>query len=127
MRKCAIVHPEEYRHSGERADDKPWKERPWRRTCNTLGVVKTLLSLVKIEHTLFALPLALTGTVLAQRGVPDLRTFLLVMFAFGGARAAAMAFNRLVDRYFDSLNPRTAEREIPTGKVSVGQAWDVSA
>lgn len=123
MRKCAIVHPEEYRHSGERADDKPWKERPWRRTCNTLGVVKTLLSLVKIEHTLFALPLALTGTVLAQRGVPDLRTFLLVMFAFGGARAAAMAFNRLVDRYFDSLNPRTAEREIPTGKVSVGQAW----
>ncbi len=88
-----------------------------------LGVTRTLLSLVKIEHTLFALPLALTGTVLAQRGIPDLRTFLSVMFAFGGARAAAMAFNRLVDRYFDSMNPRTAEREIPTGKVSVGQAW----
>lgn len=89
---------------------------------NALDVVRRLLSLVKIEHTLFALPLAFTGTVLASRGLPDLRVLLLVAVAFTGARTAAMAFNRLVDRGLDATNPRTAQREIPLGLVSIAHA-----
>jgi 4-hydroxybenzoate polyprenyltransferase len=81
-----------------------------------------LLSLVKIEHTLFALPLALTGSVLAARGLPDLRVLALVAVAFTGARTAAMAFNRIADRRLDAMNPRTADREIPTGTISTYQA-----
>ncbi len=88
-----------------------------------VGTVRNLLSLVKIEHTLFALPLALTGSILAERGLPGLRVLLPVMLAFAGARAAAMGFNRLVDRHLDAANPRTSAREIPSGKVSLAQAW----
>lgn len=84
---------------------------------------KTFFSLIKIEHTLFALPLALTGAVLGARGMPDLWTLLLMAVAFTAARAAAMAFNRLVDSRLDAQNPRTAEREIPTGAVSVPSVW----
>jgi 4-hydroxybenzoate polyprenyltransferase len=79
----------------------------------------TFFSLIKIEHTLFALPLALTGAILAARGIPDLRTLILLAIAFTAARASAMAFNRLVDRRIDALNPRTADREIPSGAISV--------
>jgi 4-hydroxybenzoate polyprenyltransferase len=79
---------------------------------------RTVFSLIKIEHTLFALPLALTGAVLAARGMPDLFTLVLVALAFTAARAAAMAFNRLVDRHLDARNPRTAGREIPSGVLS---------
>ena len=84
---------------------------------------KTFFSLIKIEHTLFALPLALTGAVLGARGMPELLTLILMAAAFTAARAAAMAFNRLVDRHLDAQNPRTAEREIPTGSVSVPSVW----
>ena len=84
---------------------------------------KTFFSLIKIEHTLFALPLALTGAVLGVMGMPDLWTLLLMAVAFTAARAAAMAFNRLVDSRLDAQNPRTAEREIPTGAVSVPSVW----
>ena len=84
---------------------------------------KTFFSLIKIEHTLFALPLALTGAVLGARGMPDLWTLLLMAVAFTAARAAAMAFNRLVDGRLDGQNPRTAEREIPTGAVSIPSVW----
>lgn len=84
---------------------------------------RRLLSLVKIEHTLFALPLALTGSILAARGLPSLKVFGLVALAFAGARTAAMAFNRLADRHLDALNPRTAGREIPSGQINVSQAW----
>ncbi len=85
--------------------------------------VKTFFSLIKIEHTLFALPLALTGAVLGARGMPDLWTLVLMAVAFTAARAAAMAFNRLVDRRLDAQNPRTAEREIPAGIVSISSVW----
>ena len=81
-----------------------------------------LLSLIKIEHTLFALPLALSGCILAARGLPEVRTLGLVAVAFAAARTAAMAFNRLADSRIDALNPRTAEREIPSGHVSTFQA-----
>jgi 4-hydroxybenzoate polyprenyltransferase len=90
-------------------------------------MIKSLLSLVKIEHTLFALPLALTGAVLAARGLPDAKTLVLVAIAFSGARTAAMAFNRLADRHIDSVNPRTNDREIPKGQVTGAQAWGLVA
>lgn len=88
----------------------------------SLGDFRKLVSLIKIEHTLFALPLAMTGAVLAARGLPSIRVLVLVALAFTAARATAMAFNRLVDRRFDALNPRTAQREIPSGRVSSAQA-----
>jgi 4-hydroxybenzoate polyprenyltransferase len=90
---------------------------------NSTLMLRRLLSLVKIEHTLFALPLALTGSILAARGMPSLRVLVLVALAFAGARTAAMAFNRLADRHLDALNPRTSDREIPSGKINVFQAW----
>ncbi len=89
----------------------------------SLGPLRSLFAWVKIEHTLLALPLALTGSILAQGGLPGFQVLLLVMLAFAGARAAAMGFNRLVDRHLDAANPRTAGREIPTGKVGFAGAW----
>ncbi len=80
--------------------------------------LSTLMKLVKIEHTLFALPLAITGAVLAARGLPDWRVVALVCAAFTAARTTAMAFNRWADRHMDALNPRTASREIPSGRIS---------
>ncbi len=94
----------------------------FRKTVSAVDVnVRRLLSLIKIEHTLFALPLALSGSLLAARGLPTARTLALVAVAFAAARTAAMAFNRLADQRLDALNPRTADREIPSGQVSSGQ------
>jgi len=90
---------------------------------NFLETTGRLVALVKIEHTLFGLPLALTGAILAARELPEARVLALVIVAFASARAAAMGFNRLTDRYLDAANPRTAEREIPSGLVKPGQAW----
>jgi 4-hydroxybenzoate polyprenyltransferase len=90
---------------------------------NFFVTTRRLLALVKIEHTLFGLPLALTGSILAARGLPTVRVLVLVIVAFAGARAAAMGFNRLADRHLDAANPRTAEREIPSGLVKAAQAW----
>jgi 4-hydroxybenzoate polyprenyltransferase len=85
--------------------------------------LKTLLSLIKIEHTLFALPLAITGAVLGARGLPPIPVLLLMAVAFTAARASAMAFNRIADRHLDAQNPRTANREIPSGTLSVTRVW----
>ncbi len=85
-------------------------------------MIVDFLRLIKIEHTLFALPLALAGTVLAARGMPPLRVLGLATLAFASARASAMVFNRLADHEFDARNPRTAGREIPVGKISRAQA-----
>ncbi len=84
-----------------------------------LGNLKTTLEMIKIEHTLFALPFALLGAVLAARGLPSGRVLFWILIAMVGARSAAMAFNRLVDRRFDAANPRTATRAIPAGLLSV--------
>ena len=85
--------------------------------------MKTLFSLIKIEHTLFALPLAFTGAVLGARGLPPIPVLLLMAVAFTAARASAMAFNRIADRHLDAQNPRTANREIPSGALSVTRVW----
>jgi 4-hydroxybenzoate polyprenyltransferase len=84
--------------------------------------VKRFFSLVTFSHTIFALPFALLAAVLAAGGVPELRTLFWILLAMAGARSAAMAFNRIVDRDLDAVNPRTARREIPAGAVSVAAA-----
>ena len=73
------------------------------------------LEMIKFEHTLFALPFALLGAVLAARGLPNGSTVGWILLAMVGARSAAMAFNRLVDRRFDAQNPRTRTRALPAG------------
>ena len=82
------------------------------------------MNFVKLPHTLFALPFALVGVILASYRRPlHLRQVGWVILAFTAARFAAMAFNRIVDRDIDALNPRTAMREIPRGILSVREAW----
>jgi 4-hydroxybenzoate polyprenyltransferase len=76
--------------------------------------------LVKIEHTLFALPFAYVGAFLAVDGVPSAHDLLWVTVAMVGARSLAMALNRLIDARIDALNPRTASREIPAGLLGLG-------
>ena len=77
----------------------------------------TVLEMIKFEHTVFALPFALLGALLAARGLPEWRATGLILLAMIGARSAAMAFNRLVDRHYDALNPRTADRALPAGRL----------
>ena len=79
--------------------------------------------MIKIEHTLFALPFAFLGAVLGARGLPTLRQVLWIVVAMVGARSAAMAFNRIADRHYDARNPRTANRALPAGLLSVGFVW----
>jgi len=85
--------------------------------------LKTTLAMIKFEHTLFALPFAFLGAVLGANGLPTWWQILWITVAMVGARSAAMTFNRIVDRDIDAANPRTANRELPTGKLSVGFAW----
>jgi 4-hydroxybenzoate polyprenyltransferase len=83
---------------------------------------------VRFEHTVFALPFALSSMAVAARqarGWPGWRTFLLILAAMVCARTAAMGFNRIVDRKFDALNPRTAGRHLPTGRIKLMSAWVV--
>jgi 4-hydroxybenzoate polyprenyltransferase len=81
-------------------------------------------SLVKLPHTVFALPFALVGTTLASYVAPVTWAVVgWVVLAFTSARFAAMGFNRIVDRDFDARNPRTRMREIPAGTLGVGEAW----
>ncbi len=88
-----------------------------------LKKLTTTLRMIKFEHTLFALPFAFLGAVLAANGSPEWWQILWITAAMAGARSAAMTFNRIVDRDIDAANPRTANRELPSGKLSVGFAW----
>ncbi len=85
--------------------------------------IHVTLEMIKIEHTLFALPFALLGAVLAANGLPSLRQLLWITVAMVGARSTAMAFNRLADREYDAINPRTATRALPAGALSVSFVW----
>ena len=82
--------------------------------------IRTTLEMIKIEHTLFALPFAFLGAVLAARGVPTAWLIIWICLALVGARSTAMAFNRIADRALDARNPRTEMRAIPAGVLSVG-------
>jgi 4-hydroxybenzoate polyprenyltransferase len=79
---------------------------------------------VKLPHTLFALPFALLGMLAASlTSAVTIRTVALVVVAFSAARWAAMGFNRIADRAFDARNPRTMQRELPRGAITLPQAW----
>jgi 4-hydroxybenzoate polyprenyltransferase len=79
------------------------------------------LELIKFPHTVFALPFAFMGAILAARGIPAWPTLLWILLAMVGARSGAMAMNRLADRELDVLNPRTRERALPKGLVRRGE------
>jgi 4-hydroxybenzoate polyprenyltransferase len=85
-----------------------------------VSLLARYLGLIKFEHTLFALPFALIALLVAADGRPATHVLLWVVVAMVGARSAAMAFNRLADRHIDAANPRTADRHLPRGAVSVG-------
>ncbi len=82
---------------------------------------RRLANLVRLEHSLFALPYALVGALLAVMGLPPIVSLLWVGVAMVAARTLAMGLNRLIDAKLDALNPRTARRELPAGLVSRGQ------
>jgi len=88
-----------------------------------LNKVKILLEMIKFEHTIFALPFAFLGAVLGnivvENSWPTWHEIIFVTLAMVGARSAAMSLNRLIDRYIDAKNPRTATRAIPAGLISV--------
>src|ERR1700754_4627512 len=85
----------------------------WKSTAATLEMIKW-------EHSVFALPFALTGAVLDAEGWPTLRVLGWIVICMVAARSAAMAFNRLVDARLDAVNPRTAMRALPFGTLSNG-------
>src|SRR5881628_3832251 len=94
------------------------------------SVLKKWLAFVRFSHTVFALPFALAAMLVAardNRGWPGWRAFLLILAAMIFARTCAMSFNRIADRKFDALNPRTAGRHLPTGKISLASAWTLCA
>ncbi|HXI01973.1 MAG TPA: UbiA-like polyprenyltransferase [Candidatus Saccharimonadales bacterium] len=79
--------------------------------------------LVVFQHTIFALPFAFMGMLLAARGLPSAKVFVLIVVAMVGARTAAMSFNRLTDERYDRRNPRTAGRPLPSGRLS--RTWAI--
>jgi 4-hydroxybenzoate polyprenyltransferase len=80
--------------------------------------LRVVLEMIKFEHTIFALPFALMGMMLATAGWPNWRTVGWIVVAMVGARSAAMSFNRLADHALDARNPRTKDRALPAGLVS---------
>jgi len=85
--------------------------------------VRAFFDLIKFEHTIFALPFAYLGMLLAAQGWPTLAQFVWITAAMASARTLAMGFNRIADRYWDARNPRTSQRPLITGAVSLRTAW----
>jgi 4-hydroxybenzoate polyprenyltransferase len=92
-----------------------------------LRAVRTLLRLVQFEHTIFALPFAYAGALIAAHGNPGWSRIGWIALAMAGARSCAFALNRLIDRGIDALNPRTASRPSVTGEVTVGAMIGLAA
>ena len=88
-----------------------------------LQKITIFMEMIKFSHTIFALPFALSGALLAIRGLPSGRQLLFIILAMVGARTAAMAMNRLIDADIDAQNPRTAGRAIPAGLLSKGAVF----
>ena len=88
-------------------------------------ILKKFFNFVKIEHTLFTLPLISSGLLLGMKETPSVRLLLLVLVAAVGARTVAFALNRIIDRNIDKRNPRTAMRELPSGTMSLAEAFGV--
>jgi len=81
--------------------------------------LKITLEMIKFEHTIFALPFAFIGALMAGNGLPSGRQIAWIVAAMVGARSAAMTFNRIVDYRYDRLNPRTEKRALPAGTISI--------
>lgn len=92
-------------------------------TATAVSAPRRFASLVKLEHTIFALPFAYVGAFLAVDGFPGAGPIVWLTVAMAGARTLAMGLNRLVDAGIDARNPRTASRELPSGALSVPQVW----
>lgn len=80
------------------------------------------LKMIRFSHSIFALPFAFTGAIIAADGIPSLRQILLIAIAMVGARSGAMGLNRIIDRKIDKVNPRTSNREIPRGVIKIWEA-----
>ncbi|MGH9707708.1 MAG: UbiA-like polyprenyltransferase [Candidatus Acidiferrales bacterium] len=88
--------------------------------------IRIILEMIKFEHSVFALPFALVGAILAARAggmLPTWRQIVWIIVAMVGARSAAMTMNRIADLEYDRRNPRTASRALPKGELSLGFAW----
>jgi 4-hydroxybenzoate polyprenyltransferase len=102
-------------------------------TANNCGIfahipeysLKKYLSFIKIEHTLFSLPMIYSGVFLASHEMPPLSLLLLVLSAAVGARIVAMTLNRIIDREIDKRNPRTVHRELASGKMNLREGYGV--
>ncbi len=90
---------------------------------STVALPARFARLVKLEHTLFALPFAYVGALLCVRRIPSAHDLVWITFAMVGARSLAMGLNRLIDAEIDARNPRTASRELPSGALSKPQVW----
>ncbi|TGE34437.1 UbiA-like polyprenyltransferase [Desulfosporosinus sp. Sb-LF] len=85
--------------------------------------LKVFFEMIKLEHTLFALPFAYLGAFLAADGIPSAFKLIWITLAMIGARTAAMSLNRLIDRHIDARNPRTAQRALPAGQLRVNEVY----
>lgn len=98
------------------------------------AAIRTYGRMIRFSHTVFGLPFALAATALAHRFSIEHQTsegltvsrLVLIVLAFTSARSAAMGFNRIVDRHIDAINPRTAQRELPQGVISLASAWTLT-
>jgi 4-hydroxybenzoate polyprenyltransferase len=88
-----------------------------------MKAVRDFLELIKFEHTIFALPFAYLGMLLAAGGLPTWQQFFWITAAMAAARTVGMGFNRIADRWIDARNPRTADRPLVTGAISLRTAW----
>ncbi len=86
---------------------------------NTLQKFVSTLEMIKFSHSIFALPFALISAFFATRGAPKISSLILIILAMITARNTAMSYNRIVDSKIDKLNPRTKDRHIPSGKISL--------
>jgi 4-hydroxybenzoate polyprenyltransferase len=84
--------------------------------------LRVYLEMIRFSHTVFALPFAFMGAILAAKGVPSAETLWWILVAMVGARSGAMGMNRIADRHLDAVNPRTRTRALPSGQVSLGGA-----
>jgi 4-hydroxybenzoate polyprenyltransferase len=87
-----------------------------------LNKIHSITRFIKIEHTLFSLPLIFSGVFLASKNPPSPQLIGLILLGATGARTAALALNRIIDRRIDKRNPRTVNRELPSGNMSLGDA-----
>jgi len=92
------------------------------KTLTGFAAIREWCEMIKIEHTVFALPFALSGMLLSIPGLPPAQTVLWTIVAFAGARSAAMTLNRIIDAELDARNPRTSMRSIPAGRIKQGKA-----